>query len=140
MLSVREQYNIPKDAKAADYFDDILNTFPFLRLVTDNCHDLMYIESQIMITAMSELNKIGVVTYPVHDCLMCKRTDEETVISSIQKAMIARLGTTIMMDVSYSDLPTKLIPPLTETKTLSKAKPKPHLIDPDDDFDVLEDF
>ena len=138
MLSVREQYNIPKDAKAADYFDDILNTFPFLRLVTDDSYDLMYIESQVMITAMSELNKIGVVTYPIHDCLTCKRIDEETVIGSIQKAMIGKLGTTIMMDVSYSDRPTKLVPPLTDTIKLSK--PKPRLVDPDDDFDVLEDF
>lgn len=137
IMSVRKQYNIPKDAKAEDYYDDILKTFPFLKLVTEDSYDLMFTESEIMITAMSELNKMGVVTYPVHDCLMCKRTDEEVVLKAIQSAMIEKLGTTIMMDVSYADFATKIIPPLMGT---TKSKPKPQIINPSYDFDVLEDF
>jgi len=136
-MSIRQQYDIPKKAKAQDYFEDILKTFPFLNLVTDDSYDLMYAESQIMIAAMLPLNNLGIVTYPVHDCLMCKRSDEKVVVKAIQSAMIEKLGTTIMMDVSYSDLPTKVIPPLMET---TKAKPKPQIVNPNDDFDVLEDF
>ena len=136
-MSVRQQYDIPEKAKAKDYFDDILNTFPFLKLVTDNSYDLMFIESEIMIKAMSELINIGIVTYPIHDCLMCKRTDENIVAKAIQNAMIGQLGTTIMMDVSYSDLPTNIIHPLNGATNL---KPRTQKVNPTDDFDVLEDF
>ncbi len=137
ILSVREQFNLLKDAKAEDYFDDILNTFPFLKMVTDTSYDLMFIESEIMIKAMSELISIGIVTYPIHDCLMCKRTDEEVVVKAIQSSMIDKLGTTIMMDVSYSDLPTKIIPPLIGA---TNSKPRTQTVNLTDDFDVLEDF
>lgn len=140
ILSVREQFNLPKDAKAEDYFDNILNTFPFLKIVTDTSYDLMFIESEIMIKAMSDLISTGIVTYPIHDCLMCKRTDENIVIKAIQNAMIDQLGTTIMMDVSYSDLPTKIIHPLVGATNL---KPRTHTVNRTDDFDifdVLEDF
>jgi hypothetical protein len=136
-LSVREHFNLPKNAKAEDYFDDILNTFPFLKMVTDTSYGLMFIESEIMIKAMSELINIGIVTFPVHDCLMCKRTDENSVIEAIQSAMNDQLGTTIMMDISYSDLPTKIIPPLIGS---TNSKPRNQIVNPTDDFDVLEDF
>ena len=136
-LSVREQYGLPTKAKAEDYFNDILTTFPFLKLVTINTYDLMFIESEIMITAIKEVNTMEIVAYPVHDCLMCKQLDEEMVVKAIQKAMIAKLGTTIMLDISYPDKPTKLVYPL-ETATPPKPKPTFYYPEDDDDFDVIE--
>jgi hypothetical protein len=137
ILSVREQYSLPTKAKATNYFDDILKTFPFLKLVTINSYDLMFIESEIMMAAIKEANSSGIVAYPVHDCLMCKQADEDIVVKAIQKGMMAKLGTTIMMDVSYSDRPSKIILPLGETLP---ATPKSRFTYPEDDedFEVIE--
>ena len=51
--------------------------------------------------------------------------------------MIEKLGTTIMLDISYPDKPTKLVYPL-ETATPPKPKPTFYYPEDDDDFDVIE--
>ena len=97
----------------------------------------MFIESEIMMAAIKEANSSGIVAYPVHDCLMCKQADEDIVVKAIQKGMMAKLGSTIMMDVSYSDKPSKIILPLGETlpATLKSRFTYP---EDDDDFEVIE--
>lgn len=139
ILSVREKYNLPKHARADGYYGDILSTFPFLKDISVNSYDLMFIESEIMLHALIDLNRSDIVAYPVHDCLMCRQTEEDFVVKAMQRAMLEKLGTTILMEVSYPNRLTKLINPLTAEEPVS-AKLVHKQSSLHDDFEVLEDF
>ena len=139
IVSVKEKYNLPKHARAEDYYGDILSTFPFLNGISVNSYDLMFIESEIMVHALIDLNRSDIVAYPVHDCLMCRQTEEDFVVKAMQRAMLAKLGSIILMEVSYPNRPTKLVNPLTAEEPVSpeSAHKQSLLLD---DFEVLEDF
>lgn len=48
--------------------------------------DLQYIESRVLISAMNELMAKGIVTLPLHDSLICIKSDSLNVSKGIQKA------------------------------------------------------
>ena len=101
IISVREQYQLPKATKASSYYNQILQTFPFMHGDNDKTFELMYIESKIMCDAMVELSSVdGIPTYPVHDCLMCREVDLEKVIHALSKAMQTHLNSLISLDVT----------------------------------------
>ena len=104
IISVREQYQLPKGTKASAYYHQILHTFPFMHGANDKMFDLMYVESKIMCDAMVDLASVdGIPTYPVHDCLMCREIDLDKVINALCKAMQTHLKSLISLDVTYPD-------------------------------------
>ena len=137
VIPIKKQYNLPSKAKATDYYGDILSTFPFLRDVPITAYDLMYQESEIIIQAMKYLQQSGIVTYPVHDCLLTKVVDEHETVLALQDAMLEILGSTMLMDVTYQDQTSKIIPP-REGVRLIDAPDYMDFWEDDDDFDVLE--
>jgi hypothetical protein len=97
----------------------------------------MYQESEIIIQAMKSLQQSGIVTYPVHDCLLTKVVDEHETVLALQDAMLEILGSTMLMDVTYQDQTSKIIPPREGITSIDA----PNYMDSwedDDDFDVLE--
>ena len=38
-------------------------------------------------------------TYPVHDCLLCRRSDQGVVVKALQEAMMNQIGAVVVMDV-----------------------------------------
>jgi hypothetical protein len=145
VVPFKKKYQLNKSV--AHYMKQIHDAFPFLSGVKADGMALMYEESEIMIQAIETLLTQGVVSYPVHDCLIVKATDQEAAIEAIQEAMISRLGFTPALDVSWLDenkeLQSKII--LDEEYSLQnsklKADPIDHtVIDDDGGFDVLEDY
>ena len=137
VVPIKKQYNLPSKAKAKDYYGEIFSTFPFLRDVPITAHDLMYQESEIIIQAMKSLQQSGIVTYPVHDCLLTRVVDEHETVLALQDAMLEILGSTMLMDVTYQDQTSKIIPP-REGVRLIDAPDYMDFWEDDEDFDVLE--
>lgn len=102
VVSVREQFNLPKSARATDYYADIERAFPFLVNGKLDVFDLMFIESEIMKEVMLELAGKDIPSLPVHDCLMCREEDVDLVVDVLQAVMRGKLGRSIAMDVTFS--------------------------------------
>lgn len=143
-INFKTKYQL--DKPVVHYMHQINNAFPFLKDVKQDGFTLMYEESEIMIQAIESLLQQDVVSYPVHDCLVVKATDEATAIEAIQEAMISRLGFTPALDVSWLDekqqLQTKII---LDEKGQSqngrlKTEPMDNSVIDDGSFDVLEDY
>jgi hypothetical protein len=143
-MPFKQKYKLNKPV--GNYMKQIHDAFPFLGKVKPDGMKLMYEESEIMIQAILTLLKQGVVSYPVHDCLIVKATDQEAGIEAIQEAMTSRLGFTPALDVSwldeYAKVKSKIIldekyPPQSNK---SKTDPIDHTVIDDDSFDVIEDY
>ena len=124
------------------YMDQIHITFPFLRRLKLDGLSLMYKESQIMIGAMQALLQQGIVSYPIHDCLLVKKSDQEEAIAALQVSLSKHLSQIPTMDVSWleeGEMKTHLV----ESKGSQDHLPfdlSYHEDSAEDDFDVLEDF
>lgn len=100
-VSLKERYNLPKKATVQEYVDDIYKAFPFLQGLQGVAGELMFKESELILQTMTELLEADapVVTYPVHDCLICKRSDADKVVAVLQKVMLTSLGATPSLDI-----------------------------------------
>jgi hypothetical protein len=141
VVPIREKFNLPKSARAADYYAAILKAFPFLRDLKTDAFDLMFIESELMMEAMLELSADSIPTAPVHDCLMCREQDVDQVVAVLQGVMVRRLGRSIAMDVTLSNGEVQKIEGFAISAHRDVAsKSYPHI---DwgivDDFDLIED-
>lgn len=138
----QDEYEVTE--KVSVYRDQILDAFPFLRRVRACPHDVMYMESEIMFTAIDYLIQNGIPAYPVHDCLLVKLSDKEAALKEMQISQIMHLGRSIHMDCSYYDeFGVKIEDQLTEgiaTDDTFEAVFKSVKYDwsIDDNFDVLE--
>jgi hypothetical protein len=136
--SLRTQYGLPKRAKVQDYLSDIYLTFPFLQKMGGCAGRLMFMESELILQTMTELleRNTPIVTYPVHDCLICKQSDEEKVVEALQSVMLSNLGSTPTLDVEYTDGANKI----HEAKTgqVTKSSYKDWFLE-DDDLILIED-
>lgn len=104
-VPLKTEYALPKKAKVDDYLSDIYLAFPFLHKMGGCAGRLMFMESELILQTMTELleGDDPIVTYPVHDCLICKQSDEEKVVEVLQSVMLSNLGSSPTFDVEYSD-------------------------------------
>lgn len=102
-VSFKENHNIPKNRNYKFYMDQVLEAYPFLRDVQNPKIDLMFIESEIVKTAILDLVDLGIPSFPVHDCLIVKLCDKLRAIQALQDSMRQHLGGCIHIDVSYLD-------------------------------------
>lgn len=103
------------------YMKQIHTAFPFLALAKSQQFDLMFEESKIIISAMEELLIQGVVSWPVHDSLLVKKSDREKAEGELKKAAISHLGIEISMDYSYIDEDGSVQTKLVSTKTMASG-------------------
>ncbi len=95
----REKYKLPHPV--GFYMEQIHKTFPFLKVAKEAGVSFMYVESQVIIGAMLSLLSQGVVSYPVHDCLIVKLNDKDRAIGALQQSMKDVLDYVPNMDVTY---------------------------------------
>lgn len=108
-VSVRDSYALPKNVPSAAYIKDVYDAYPFLKFNTVRGLELMFKESEIIIKSLLSLADRGIVAYPVHDCLLCAKDDEETVIKTLQGEMMKSLGAYAALEVSYSSGETRVV-------------------------------
>jgi len=101
-ISLRQQFNLDKELSSGRIIKEIYNTFPFLVEKELNGFDLMYRESEIILASMLDLADKAIPTYPVHDCLICRETDQEAVKASISKHMLLQVGVTPVLEIKKS--------------------------------------
>jgi hypothetical protein len=137
-IHMRDVFNLPRNAKVNDYTHDILRAFPFLSRMPGYAGQLMFRESQIILEVMSRLAgaEHPIVTYPVHDCLICKRADEQEVVDTLQSVMSSELGASPTLEVEYSDQESKII---HATYTTYKVGFLSWYVDDDNDPLLIED-
>lgn len=97
--SFRDEFNIPKHLKIADYLNDIFSAFPFLKGFHLDGLELMYQESELMVRSLVQLTEVDVPAYPVHDCLICRRHDESVVVDVLKRVMENKLGGVVGLEV-----------------------------------------
>lgn len=110
IISVRDQFGLGNGAKVDDYLNDIFRAFPFLKQFQGRSGELMFMESQLILEAMETLasRSSPVVVYPVHDCLICKKSDEQQVVSTLQDVMRSNLGAAPTLETEYPDGKTQI--------------------------------
>ncbi|SMX24035.1 hypothetical protein [Boseongicola aestuarii] len=113
IIPVKEQYNLPASSKVTDYTNQIIRAFPFLKDVRGSSGQLMYIESTVIVDALLALaeGKVAVPAYPVHDCLLCKESDEAQVISALKESMMNKVGSEPVLDIEYENGKSKIVLP-----------------------------
>ena len=124
------------------YMNQIHSTFQFLKALQLDGFGLMYKESEIMLGAMQALLQQGIVSYPVHDCLLVKRSDQEAAVAALQASLSQHLSQIPTMDVSWleeGEVKTYLIENQESKNQLQIDYPYQDESF-EDDFDVLEDF
>ncbi|TKD21964.1 hypothetical protein FBT96_07365 [Rhodobacter capsulatus] len=109
---IRKEFNLPKGAKAKDYYADIFRAYPFLTEAEGKWAELMHLESQIILGAVHKLAQEGIATYPVHDSLICKVSDKNRTIEAIHAMMMHYLGATFYVDASILGQDVEIVPPL----------------------------
>jgi hypothetical protein len=101
-ISLRQQFNLDNELRSDRIIKEIYDTFPFLVERELNGFDLMYRESQVILASMLDLAEKGIPTYPVHDCLICKETDQEAVKKAIKRQMMLQVGASPILEVKRS--------------------------------------
>jgi hypothetical protein len=96
----RDEFSLGKHERVMDYIGPLLDAYPCLRSVPLDSLQLAYVESEIILKAMLALINKDIPTYPVHDCLICRQADLDTVLNALAGSMVWRLGRTISLDVS----------------------------------------
>lgn len=121
-IPLQKEYNLPKKVPAKFYYNQIIEAFPFIKNMDREAGTLMFVESSIIVKALLSLaqRKTPIVAYPVHDCLICKRSDEAEVIKALQEAFIEEIGQCPYLDVEYSNQGPKIIEPIR----IESPKPK----------------
>lgn len=145
-IPFREEYSLKHNV--AFYMGQILTQFPFLKGVHQADFDFMYKEAEIVVSAMDELIRSGVPTYPVHDCLLVRKEDQAIAVTTLQKHMKRVLNHVSEIDISWIDDTGKIVSEYAdlmvdyEEAPTQGCSPKSHEVIEylDDDFDVIEDY
>jgi hypothetical protein len=101
-ISLRQQFNLDKELSSGRIIKEIYETFPFLVQRDVNGFDLMYRESQVILASMLDLAEKAIPTYPVHDCLICRETDQEAVKAAINRQMMLQVGASPILEIKKS--------------------------------------
>lgn len=146
-LTVKQKYNVSKKVTAKGLYDEIYETYPFLRTNSHNVFELMHTESNIMTSTLHQLALKDVPAYPVHDCLICKVSDKERVLEALKENLIFYLGSVPALDVTYPDgtcniykaeYPEHYIPCLGREEAILSQQDEADFID--DDYSVIEEY
>ena len=144
-ISFKEEFGLHKTVKCSDWIRDLHDAFPFLRNISFQKGSLMFMESQIMVTALLSLIEHDTPAYPVHDCLLCKEADRYLVVDKLQRAMIEVVGYQGYMDIEYVDGAEEFVSP--DPDKLNKPKDfnnqKWYRYDwgvTEDDIRIIEDY
>lgn len=108
-ISLRDKYALPKDVASSAYIQDVYDAYPFLKSNTVKGLELMFRESEVIVKSLLSLKEKGIAAYPVHDCLLCAKDDEETVIKTLQGEMMKSLGAYAALEVSYPSGETRVV-------------------------------
>jgi hypothetical protein len=126
--------------------DQILEEFPFFRLINKSSPCLMFRESEIFSTAILDLVDQGIPAYPMHDAILVRLSDQTRGIEALQSSLKHHLGFLPDVDVSYMNKDGKVqsnyaTRPYDDQGSVVELK-KPIAMNwhDDDDFDVLEDY
>lgn len=145
--SFKDKYGLPKKSRVASYINQILEAFPKLRELEGSNKCIMNAESDIFFDAIFALCDLGIPSYPMHDCLIVRLEDRETVIEALQASLKLHLGFVPDLDISYLGdngevLTSFAARPKGELSELSKLSGTESKNDEvfNDDYDVLEDF
>jgi len=107
--SFRDEFDIPKRVKVADYLDDIYSAFPFLKGFHLDGLELMYRESELIVQSLVQLAEVDVPAYPVHDCLICRRDDEAVVVDILKQVMKDKFGGVVGLEVEVEGEEPRLV-------------------------------
>jgi len=100
---VKQAFNIPRNLKVKDFLDDIFSSYPFLKDFHMNGLELMYRESELILQSLLTLAERDVPAYPVHDCLICRRSDEAAVVDVLGSKFREQLGGTMTLEIEVKD-------------------------------------
>lgn len=98
-ISLRKQFSLPGEISSSNIINEIYDTFPFMLDKELTGFDLMYRESEIILASMLDLIEQDIPTYPVHDCLICREFDLQTVKAIINKHMMLQVGAHPILEV-----------------------------------------
>ena len=115
-VGLRDEFTIPKKDKLADYRDPILATYPQLDPPAVSGMEAMFLESEAIIGTIEALIAKGIVSFPVHDCLLVAEEHKDTAIEELWKQMDDRFGAKPWLKVSYGGRPGELYDPFSGTK------------------------
>lgn len=85
------------------YLSQIKAAHTVLQLQKSSGDNLMYRESSIVVDAIMALLDMGVVSYPVHDCLMVPVSEKDTAIAVLSDALRKHLGFVPALDWAFLD-------------------------------------
>ena len=100
-ISFKKRFDL--DHNADFYMNQIQEAHPALVAQKAYGDDLMFRESSIVVDAMMTLLDLGVVSYPVHDCLIVPLSQKEKAIEVLSDTMRNHLGFVPSMDVAFLD-------------------------------------
>lgn len=107
--SFRDEFDISTRVKVADYLDDIYSAFPFLKGFHLDGLELMYRESELMVQSLLKLAQVDVPAYPVHDCLICRRSDEPVAVDFLRQVMKDKFGGVVGLEVEVEGEEPRLV-------------------------------
>lgn len=138
----RANHDIPKKEKVATWTKGLLSTFPFLTKIDFASGELMRLESDMMISAILTLIGEGVPSYPVHDCLIVKKRDEQKAVEALQASMLKYYGHQAHLEVEYLSGKSKIVYPSSQELHNSISKISCNKLDDFGsslDFDVVDE-
>lgn len=149
ILTVKQKYQVPKKVTAKSLYEEIYETFRFLKSNSHNVFELMNIESNAMTATLLELSLEDIPAYPVHDCLICKISDSKRVLETLRRNLHHYIGSIPAIDITYpdgscqvygADYP-EFYTPYSEIHAPERAINVEQVSETDDeDYQVLEDY
>lgn len=113
-INFKDYYSLPKDFTAKDFEKHLFSTYFWIKDVDQRAGELMFLESSIMEEVLLRLVQRGIPAFPLHDCVIGKRSDEAVLVEVLQDVFIAKLGRIPYLEVEYSLTDNKVIAPPTE--------------------------
>ena len=138
-VSIKEIYSIPSKVTAKNIFSDIYTTYPFLRQSELSVFDLMKIESDIMTATMLQLALDDIPSYPVHDCLICKASDENEVLKALRNNLTNYIKSTPAIDITYADGSSKMINSAYPEGSIKYDEYNKYIHQKEEDFSVIDE-
>jgi len=138
-VSLKDEYGLPESHRVGGYVADIYRAMPFLKNAPSCAGQLMFHESEMVLQTMTELQEEGVVTYPVHDSVLCKASEVPMVVEVLQSVSITRFGATPTIEVKYSDGATQTYDGKVFSASDWGIEDDYQLVDEEDDLCLLED-
>ena len=143
-ISFKTRFDL--DHNADFYMSQIKEAHPVLVDQKAYGDDLMFRESSIVVDAMMTLLDLGVVSYPVHDCLIVPLSHKDKAIEVLSDTLRGHLGFVPAMDVAYLDHDDQKVETTIsvqgEVGPQGRQQHSKFILDwgLSDDFDLIEDW